>query len=292
MNEKSQKSAGLLAMIAFGFMVIGSQSIFIVNEMTQALVIQFGQHQRTIREPGLHFKLPFIQDVALFDKRILNLSAPDEEVILADQKRLMVGAYLRYKIIDPLIFFQRLQTENNAQSRLNAFLQSALRSELAKNTQADILSPKRDDMMNNIQNVMNEQAVRLGIEIVDVRIRGADLPSQVTENVFGLMRSQRDQEAKLIRAEGEQQAVEIRAKADKERTIILAEGEKQAQILRGQGDEEAIRTFASAFNKDPKFYGFVRSLEAYRKTLANPETTLVMSPDNAFLRKFQQGGAE
>jgi len=266
-----------------------ANSYFIVTEMDQALVLQFGQPVRTVAAPGLQFKIPFLQDVVMFDKRVLNLVAPAEEVILSDQKRLMVDAYLRYRIVDPLMFFQRLHSEQGADNRLGAFLLSTMQSELAKSTEAEILSPKRDDIMNDIHVALKEQTHRLGVEIIDVRLRGADLPQQVTENVFNLMRSQRDQEAKLIRAEGDQQGVEIRAKADKERTILLAEADKQAQILRGQGDEEAIKTYASAFNRDPKFYGFMRSLEAYHKTLANPETTMVISPDNAFLKPLQSG---
>jgi membrane protease subunit HflC len=269
--------------------IIVANSFFIVTEMNQALVLQFGSVIETVQTPGLKFKMPFVQDVVFYDRRVLNLIAPPEEVILSDQKRLMVDAYLRYRIADPLVFFQRLQSEAGANNRLSAFLLSALQSELAKSTEAEILSPKRDDIMNNIHAALNEQAKRLGVEIVDVRIRGADLPQQVTENVYNLMRSQREQEAKLIRAEGDQQATEIRAKADKERTIALADAQKQSDILHGEGDEAAIKIFAGAFNKDPKFYGFMRSLEAYKKTLANPDTTLVMSPDNAFLKTLQSG---
>lgn len=289
-NAPNQKSTGILLLAAFAVMVLATNSFYIVTEMNQALVLQFGQPVRTVQAPGLKFKIPFIQDVVFMDKRALNLSPPPEETLLADQKRLMVDAYLRYRIVDPLMFYQRLQTEENAQSRLGAFLLSSLQSELAKSTEAEILSSKREEIMGNIHAALNEQAKRLGVEIVDVRIRGADLPEQVTENVFNLMRSQRDQEAKLIRAEGAQQAIEITAKADKDRTVILAEAEKQSQILRGQGDEQAIKIYASAFNRDPKFYGFMRTMQAYRKTLANPDTTMVISPDNAFLKPMMQGG--
>ena len=285
----SPKLTGTLLFVLLAIIVVIGNSFFIVTEMNQALVLQFGSVIETVKTPGLKFKLPFIQDVVFYDRRVLNLMAPPEEVILSDQKRLMVDAYLRYRIADPLVFFQRLQSEAGANNRLSAFLLSALQSELAKSTEAEILSPQREDIMANIHAALNEQAKRLGVEIVDVRIRGADLPQQVTENVFNLMRSQREQEAKLIRAEGDQQATEIRAKADKERTITLADAQKQADILRGEGDEAAIKIFASAFNKDPKFYGFMRSLEAYKKTLSNPDTTLVMSPDNAFLKTLQSG---
>ena len=271
----------LLALIA------GANSFFIVTEMDQALLLQMGQPVRTERTPGFKWKLPFVQDVVSFDRRILNLSPTAEEVLLADQKRLMVDAFLRYRITDPLVFFQRSRNEQAAESQLNTFLQSALRSELAKTTQFEILSPKREEVMRNIHEIVNVQAKRLGVEIVDVRIRGADLPQQVTENVFELMKSQRAQEAKLIRAEGEQQAVTIRAKADRERTVLIAEAEKQSQITRGEGDEVAIKTFADAFNRDPKFYGFMRSMQAYKKTLATPDTTLVVSPDNEFLKDFE-----
>lgn len=270
-------------------LITAANSFFIVSEMDQAILLQFGQPVRTERTPGFKLKTPFVQDVVFFDRRILNLSPTAEEVLMADQKRLMVDAYLRYRITDPLVFFQRSRNEQAAESQLNTFLQSALRSELAKNTQVELLSPKREAILKNIRESVNIQAKRLGVQIVDVRIRGADLPSQVTENVFSLMKSQRAQEAKLIRAEGEQQAVTIRAKADRERTVLLAEAQKQANILQGEGDEEAIKTFSSAFNRDPKFYGFMRSLEAYRKTLANPDTTMVISPDNAFLHSLDKG---
>jgi membrane protease subunit HflC len=280
---------GAILIAVFLIGICAANSFYIVTEMSQALVLQFGKVIKTVKTPGLKFKLPFIQDTVFYDRRVLSLIAPPEEVILSDQKRLMVDAYLRYRIADPLVFFQRLQSEAGAANRLNAFLLSALQSELAKSTEAEILSPQREDIMANIHAALNEQASRLGVEITDVRIRGADLPQQVTENVFNLMRSQREQEAKLIRAEGDQQATEIRAKADKERTITLADSQKQADILRGEGDETAIKIFADAFNKDPKFYGFMRSLEAYKKTLANPDTTLVISPDNAFLHTLQSG---
>ncbi|HRJ13173.1 MAG TPA: protease modulator HflC [Alphaproteobacteria bacterium] len=288
MITRKPPSAALL-FAALILLVTAGNSFFIVTEMDQAIVLQFGQPVRTERTPGFKLKLPFVQDVVSFDRRILNLSPTAEEVLLADQKRLMVDAFLRYRITDPLVFFQRSRNEQAAESQLNTFLQSALRSELAKTTQPEILSPKREEVMQNIHKVLNIQGKRLGVEIVDVRIRGADLPQQVTENVFSLMKSQRAQEAKLIRAEGEQQAVTIRAKAERERTVLLAEAEKQAQILRGEGDEEAIKTFASAFGRDPKFYGFMRSLEAYKKTLASPDATMVISPDNAFLRTLDKG---
>ena len=262
------------------------------SRMDQALVLQFGSVVQTVQTPGLKFKIPFLQDVVKFDRRTLSLSPSAqnaEEVILADQKRLMVDAYLRYRITDSLQFYRRLRNEMNAESQLVAFMQSALRSELAKVTQADILSPKREDVMKAVRERVEDQTKEMGVEIVDIRIRGADLPEQVRQNVFNLMKSQREQEAKLLRAEGEQQATEIRAKAEKERTITLAEAQKQSDILHGEGDEEAIKIFSSAFNKDPKFYGFMRSLEAYKKSFATPDATLVISPDNAFLHTLQQG---
>ena len=292
MNRKNALASGPLLFVGLLAVVGLMNSFFIVNEMNQAIVLEFGRVQRTEQKPGLKFKLPFVQEAVIFERRILNLSPPTEEVLLADQKRLMVDSFLRYRITDPKTFYQRSRTEAAAESQLNTFLQSALRSELAKAPQAEILSSKREGVMQKIRTIVNGQAKRLGVEIVDVRIRAADLPEQVTENVYNLMRSQRDQEAKLIRAEGEQQAVTIRAKADKERAIILAEAEKEAQGLRGTGEQQAIETFGAAFNKDPKFYGFMRSLEAYKKTLAKPDTTLVVSPENEFLRPLEKGSAE
>lgn len=274
--------------LVVGFILINT-SIFTVKENEQVLVVQFGKPKAQILEPGLHFKLSFLDQAQTFEKRILNVDPPDEEVLLADQKRLVVDSFARYKITDMLKFFQTLSTESAAQQRLYTIINSSLRSEMGKASLQDILSVKRDQLMENIQTTVNNEAQRFGIEVVDVRIVRADLPEQVTQATFDRMRSEREREAREARAEGEQLSLEIKSKADKERTILLAESQMKAQITRGEGDKEAIAIYGKAFNQDPAFYGFYRSLEAYRKSLANPETTLLLEQDSEFLKYLKTG---
>ncbi len=277
----------VFAVAAFtAFILIGS-SIFTVQENQQVLVMRFGNPKDQIADPGLHFKLSVLDQARVFEKRILNVDPPAEEVLLADQKRLLVDSFARYKIVDILKFFQTLNTESSAQTRLYTIINSAVRSEMGKVTLQDILSKKRDVLMDNIQKTVNDEAKRFGVEVVDVRIVRADLPEQVTQATFDRMRSEREREAQEARAEGEQLSLEIKSKADKERTILLAEAQKQAQTLRGEGDKTAIEIYGKAFNQDPKFYAFYRSLEAYRKSLANGDTTLLLSPDSDFLKYFK-----
>jgi membrane protease subunit HflC len=249
--------------------------------------MRFGNPKDQIAEPGLHFKLSVLDQTRVFEKRILNVDPPSEEVLLADQKRLVVDSFARYKITDILKFFQTLNTETGAQTRLHTIINSAVRSAMGKSTLQDILSKKRDTLMDTIQETVNVEAKRFGIEVVDVRIVRADLPEQVTQATFDRMRSEREREAQEARAEGEQLSLEIKSKADKERTILLAEAQREAETLRGEGDKTAIELYGKAFNQDPKFYAFYRSLEAYRKSLANGDTTLLLSPDSDFMKYFR-----
>ena len=265
-------------------------SIFTVNETQQALVLQFGEVKQKIEQPGLAFKIPMIQQVRMFEKRILNVDPPREEVLLADQKRIVVDAFARYRITDMLRFFQTLNNERQANDRLENIINASLRNTLGKATLKDILSEKRADLMEEIQSTVNKETGRLGIEIVNVRIVRADLPEQTSESIYARMRSEREQEAKQARAEGAEEAQKIRAEADRERRVLLADAERQAQIKRGEGDREAIEIYAAAFGKDPKFYAFYRSMEAYAKSLSNPETTLILSPDSEFFRFFKGQG--
>ncbi len=280
-----------LTVILVAFVAIHS-AFFVVREDQQAMVLRFGDPKRQITAPGLYFKLPLIDEARYFEKRILNVDPPAEEVLLADQKRLVVDSFARYRITNMLKFLQSMNSEDAAQQRLHTIINSALRSELGKTTLSNILSIKRDQVMEDIQKQVNQEAIRFGIEVVDVRIVRADLPEQVTQATFDRMRSEREREAKEARAEGEQLSIEIRSKADKERTILLAEAKRDAEILRGEGDGKAIDIYADAFGQDPKFYGFYRSLEAYKKSIGSPGTTLILDPNSDFLKYFKNKLAE
>ncbi|HOO51147.1 MAG TPA: protease modulator HflC [Alphaproteobacteria bacterium] len=280
------KILGLVIAAVVAFILINS-AIFTVSEGQQVIVLRFGDPKHQITDPGLHFKVPMIDNIRTFEKRILNVDPPSEEVLLADQKRLVVDSFARYKITDMLVFLKTLNTENSAQQRLHTVINSAMRSTMGKATLQDILSSKRDVLMENIQDIVNEEAKRFGIEVVDVRIVRADLPEQVTQATFDRMRSEREREAREARAEGEQLATEIRSKADKERTVLLAEAKRDSEIVRGQGDKKAIEIYGKAFGQDPKFYAFYRSLEAYKNSLGNADTTLLLSPESEFLEFFK-----
>lgn len=275
-----------IAAVFLGFMLL-SQAAFIVPETQQVLVLQFGDPVAKHVTPGLKFKIPLIQQVTIFDRRVLDVDPPPEEVILADQKRLVVDTFARYKIIDMLEFYKSLATEQQANTRLNNIINSTLRSVLGGATLADVLSQKRVQLMATLKTQVNAAVTRLGIEIVDIRIGRADLPEQTSQAIYARMRTERQREAAEFRAQGQEQAQEIRSRADKERTVLLAEAEKQSQMSRGQGDAEAIKIYAAAFKRDPEFYGFYRSMEAYRASLPGENTTLVLSPDSEFLRYFK-----
>lgn len=284
MNEGKLVIVAVIALIGF---VLFSSSVFTVQENQQVLVMRFGNPKDLIVNPGLHFKLSILDQTRVFEKRILNVDPPSEEVLLADQKRLSVDSFARYRIIDSLMFFKTLNNEAGAQTRLYTIINSALRSAMGKATLQDILSTKRDQLMEDIQSTVNDEAKRFGIEVVDVRIVRADLPEQVTQATFDRMRSERAREAQEARAEGEQLSLEIKSKADKERTILLAEAQRDAETMRGEGDKAAIEIYGKAFSQDPKFYAFYRSLEAYKNSMANEGTTLLLSPDSDYLEYFK-----
>jgi modulator of FtsH protease HflC len=289
-SDKNNDEAGplhVLGLIVFILFLL-STSIFVVKETQQVMVVRFGSPVSQIDKPGLHFKLSILDDLRVFEKRILNVDPPAEEVTLADQKRLVVDVFARYRIVNMLTFFQSLGSESAAEQRIATIINAAARGNLGRITMRDLLSDKRDSLMNSIQDDVNTELRRLGLQVVDVRIVRADLPEQVTQATFDRMRSEREREAREARAEGEQMALEIRSVADKDRTIILSEAQRDAQKIRGEGDQTAIATYAKAFNQDPQFFSFYRSLEAYRSSLANPETTLLISPDSEFFRFFKQ----
>lgn len=277
----------LIGTIGFLLLLLPN-TIFTVNETQQALVLQFGEVKQQISKPGLAFKIPLIQQVRFFDKRILNVDPPKEEVLLSDQKRLVVDAFARYRITNMLQFFQTLNNERFANDRLQNIINANLRNTLGKVPLADVLSQKRARLMEGIQKAVNDDTNRFGIQVVNVRIVRADLPVQTSESIYARMRSEREQEAKQARAEGAEAAQKIKAEADRERRVLLADAERQAQIKRGNGDAQAIDTYAAAFSRDPQFYAFYRSMQAYKTGLSDPEATLVMSPDNDFFRFFDR----
>ena len=272
------------ALLLFGIF----SSLFTVNQTQQALVLQFGEPKRIIQDPGLAFKLPFIQDAVFYERRVLSLIPQDaEEVILADQKRIQVDAYARYKIRDPLLFFQTVRNELGARARLESIIDSSVRRVLGRETLASILTGKRENINGSIRDEVNSSVQSLGIEIIDVRLRRADYPESTSQNIFNRMKSEREREAKEFRATGEEEAQKIRADAEKTRTVIVAEAKREAQDVRGQGDSNAIRIYADSFGQDPEFFSFYRSMEAYRKSIGESGTSMVLSPNSSFFRFFK-----
>jgi membrane protease subunit HflC len=273
----------IVALIAFG--VYGS--LFTVNQTQQALVLQFGEPKRTIQEPGLAFKLPFIQDVIYYEKRVLSLIPQDaEEVILSDQKRLQVDAYARFKIDNPLLFYQTVRNELGARGRLEAIIDSSVRRALGRETLGSILTGQRNEITRSIGDEVNASVESLGIKIIDVRLRRADYPEATSQNIFNRMKSEREREAKEFRATGEEEAQKIRADAEKTRTVIISEAQRTSQETRGAGDAEAIRIYAESFGRDPEFFAFYRSMEAYRQSMGKDGTSMVLSPSSSFFRYF------
>jgi len=266
--------------------IVAASALFVVRETEQVIVMQFGNPQRVIQDPGLNWKLPFIQNVVVYEKRVLGSDPPGEEVILADQKRVVVDTYTRWRISDPILFYQAVNIEMNAQQRLSDIIISALRRVLGNYTLTQLLSEQRTELMAQIRSQVDGEAAALGIAVTDVRIRRADLPPQTSQAIYDRIRSERDREAREARAQGRELAQQIRARADREKTVIVAEAENRAQTIRGQGDAEAIRIYAESFGRDPEFFAFYRSMEAYRNALADNGTTMVLSPDSDFFRFF------
>ena len=270
---------GVVAVVAFF-------SIFVVKEVNQAIVLQFGDPKKIITKPGLNFKLPCIQNVVFLDKRILNLDAPPEEVIASDQKRLIVDAFARIQIVDPLKFYISVGNERVARSRLSTIINSRIRSVLGTQRLQTLLSEDRTKQMALIQEGVNNEAEKFGIKIVDVRIKRADLPQANSNAIFARMQTEREREAKEFRAKGAEMAVTITSTADKEVTVILANAEKKSEIMKGEGDGQRNKIFAQAFGQDPQFFAFYRAMQAYEKALIGGETSLILSPDSEFFKFF------
>ena len=261
-------------------------SIFIVKEVNQAIVLQFGDPKRIISKPGLNFKIPFIQNVVFLDKRILNLDTPPEEVIASDQKRLIVDAFARFQIVDPLKFYISVGNERVARSRLATFINSRIRNVLGQQELQTLLSEDRTKQMALIQEGVNNEAENFGIKINDVRIKRADLPQANSDAIFRRMQTEREREAKEFRARGAEMAVTITSTADKEVTVILADAQKKSEIMKGEGDGKRNNIFAKAFGQDPEFFAFYRAMQAYEKALIGGETSLILSPDSEFFKFF------
>jgi membrane protease subunit HflC len=274
----------IAALIVLGLLIYNSA--FTVQQTEQALIKQFGNPVRVERDPGLKFKLPFIQQVEMFPKQILDLDPPAQEVLLNDQKRISVDAFARYRIVDPLKFVQRAGSEATFKQIFGNQLNSTIRSQVARVGLAEVLSPERGELMERIAQTMKDQAPDFGVEVIDVRIGRTDLPDTTSQAVYNRMRSARVAQAAQLRAEGEQQKARIQAEADRERTVILADATRQSQIVRGEGDAQRTLTLNEAYGKDPAFFDFYRSLEAY-SALASSGTTMVLRPDSEFFRYFR-----
>lgn len=290
-------------------LILLGSSLFVVPQTGQALVLQFGEIKRVVKKPGLHAKIPFIQDLMMFDKRILEFETRPEEFITKNREtdvdeRVVIDAFVRYRITDPVKFFQSVKNEQNLNTRLNSIVLSSMRGVLAAHSLSDLLSKERGDIMKQIKTSVNAQAtgaaraaegdtpasVRggFGVEVVDVRIVRADLPTEISQSTYERMRKNFTKEAQRFRAEGEEKATEIRATAERERTEILADARKQSEITRGEGDAVATKTYAEAFGRDPEFFRFYRTMQAYRTTLSRDDTFIVLSPDEGFLKDLKQ----
>lgn len=275
----------LIVIIAIAAFILAN-TLYVVNQAEQAIVLQFGEPVRLVKDPGLKMKVPFIQNVVFYDTRLLDLDPPAQEVVLNDKKRLDVDSFTRYRIVDPLKFYQTVRYEFQAESKLKEIVNSSVRKILGRITLQELLSKQRTQIMKDISDAVKKDAQQIGVSVADVRIRRADLPIEVLQAINARMKTERERDAKEFRAEGQQQAQQIRATADKESTIIKAEANKKAQIIRGEGDQQAIDIWNNAVGQDVEFYGFYRSLEAYRNALGQGDASMILSPESAFFEYF------
>ena len=280
-----KKSLAILGVLLAIVAIVAFNSLFTVHQTTQALILQLGNPVRVVKNPGLHFKTPFIQNVELYDSRILDLDPPPQEIILADQKRVNVDAFARYQIVDPLEFRKKALTDANFRQLFGSRLNAAVRSQIGKILLGDMLTAKRQEVMLAITNQMKAQAAEFGTEVVDVRIGRTDLPDTTAQAVFNRMRSDRVAHAAKLRANGEKEKAEIQARADKERTIIISEAKKTSEILRGQGDGLRTTILNEAYGQDPEFFDFYRSMEAFGNSI-KPGTSMVLSPQSQLFQFF------
>jgi membrane protease subunit HflC len=270
--------------------IIGIYMTFFTVQQTEiALVLQLGKPVRVIDHPGLQVKWPLVQNVVIYDRRILDFEPPAEEVIASDQKRLIIDTYARFKIIDPLLFYQSVGTEMAADQRLSSIISASLRRIIGNVELQAVISTQRANIMKDIREDVNKEAKGFGIDVVDVRLRRADLPQENEDAIYARMKTERQREAAQYRAQGAQQAQQIRADADRQRIEITADAQRQAQILKGEGDAQSITIYADAYSKDPAFFSFYRSLQAYKDALSGPGTTYLVSPDSEFFKYFEAG---
>lgn len=280
----------LIAALAF----VAYNSVFVVHQTQQALVLQFGDPKRQITEPGLNYKIPFVQNVIFIDKRILDLDSPAQEVIASGQKRLVVDAFARYKVTDPLKFYQRVASVEQASSRLSPILNSAVRRVLGRATFEAIVRDQRPELMDQITSQVNTSTrfgeTDFGVTFIDVKIRRADLPEANSQAIYRRMQTERQQEAAEIRAQGAESAQRLRSRADRDVTVLLAEADRESQQTRGEGDAKRNQIFAQAYGQDPEFFAFYRSMQAYEAGLNSNDTRLVLTPDSDFFRFFRDSG--
>jgi membrane protease subunit HflC len=279
-------AGGVLAVLVAIILIVGYSSLFQVYQTRQALVIRLGNPLRVVTDPGLHVKMPLLDTVIYVDKRILDLENSSQEVIAADQKQLIVDAFARYRVVDALKFYQTVGTVDGANQRLSPFLNSSLRAALGEATLTQVVREQREQLMARVREQLDREAQAFGIEVVDVRIRRADLPEQNSNAVYKRMQTEREREAQEFRSQGTQRAQEIRARADRDATVIVAEATSKGEQTRGEGDAERNRIFAEAYNKDPDFFAFYRSMQAYDAGLQQGDTRLLVRPDSDFFRFF------
>ena len=282
---KNMRSPILIALL-FGVVLLLQQSLFIVQQTQQALVIQLGHPLDKVYRPGLHIKVPFIQKVVYFDARILDYDARPAEALTSDLKSMVLDNYARWKIVDPLRFYRTMRTEANAQARLDAVIYSQIRAHIGRHTLTEVVNDKRTAIMDSVTAKTSDQMKEFGISIVDVRIKRTDLPAENQRAIFDRMRAERERQATQYRSEGSEESTKIRSEADKERALILAEANKKSQVLRGEGDAEAARIYAEAFSQSPEFFSFQRGLEALRKSLGE-NTRMILTPDSPLLQPIK-----
>lgn len=265
-------------------LVFAFDTFFVVNQTEQAVVFQFGKPKRVVKDAGLKIKVPFLENVIHFDNRLQEINTEDKEVIASDQKRLIINAFVKYKIVDPILYYTRVRDEYGFENKFSTILDSSLRQVIGEVPLNSLLSEKRTDVMEKIQDVVDAKAKQFGVEIVDVRITRSDLPQANSNAIYKRMQTDREREAREIRAEGEEMAQKIRANTDKEKTFLLAEARKQAEVIMGEGEAAANKIYSKSYSKDPEFYEFYRTMQAYKNSLNNGKSKLILSPNSEFLK--------
>ena len=282
----SRAKLAILGVLIIFIGIVLNSSLFTVRETQQVLVLQFGEHKRTVRDPGLHFKIPLIQNLKVYDKRILSVDPDAEEMLLSDQKRIFVDAFARYRITDPRRFFQTVNDEAIFNNRFGNILTSTVKEFVAQRNLEDLLSEQRNTIMRDIRDSVASDTEGFGIEVVDIRIGRSELPEAVSQTVYDRMITERARQASQLRAEGAENARRIRAEADRQQVVIVAEAQREAQTLKGEGDATRNAILGESYGKDPDFFEFFRSLEAYKETFAREGTTMVLSPNSDFFKYF------